>query len=172
LQKNEATLGIGDTARLNDYKTGARGKAIKQYQDRIDELQIKIGTKKEEQQKLMTFSPDSVFKDELQKIQEERAKKEADAKSPVKVSSPFGMRKHPITGVQAMHEGADVPMKEGDNVYAAEKGTVKISGSAAGYGNMIEIDHGNGRTTKYAHLKSMQVAVVVFYRWAPWELDY
>ena len=161
LQKNEANLSFDDKAKLNDYRstTGVRGKSIKQLEDRIGELQIKIGTKKEEQEKLMDFSPNSVFKDELKKLQQERADKEAEAKSPVKVSSPFGMRTHPITGRQMMHEGVDAPMKEGADVYAAEKGTVKISGAVGNYGNMIEIDHGNGKTTRYGHLKSMNVAV-------------
>jgi murein DD-endopeptidase MepM/ murein hydrolase activator NlpD len=83
----------------------------------------------------------------------------SDSNEPLRISSDFGMRAHPITGRMSYHEGVDYPMKEGSDVYAAEKGRVKISSSASGYGNMIEIDHGNGKTTRYAHLKSMNVAV-------------
>jgi murein DD-endopeptidase MepM/ murein hydrolase activator NlpD len=83
----------------------------------------------------------------------------SDPNAPLRISSDFGFRAHPITGRGSWHEGVDIPMNEGDNVYAAEKGRVKISSSASGYGNMIEIDHGNGKTTRYAHLKSMNVAV-------------
>ena len=83
----------------------------------------------------------------------------SDTNAPVRISSDFGLRAHPMTGRMSFHEGVDHPMNEGDNVYAAEKGRVKISGSASGYGNLIEIDHGNGKTTRYGHLKSMNVAV-------------
>ena len=83
----------------------------------------------------------------------------SDSNAPLRISSDFGFRAHPITGRGSWHEGQDYPMKEGSDVYAAEKGRVTISSSASGYGNMIEIDHGNGKTTRYAHLKSMNVAV-------------
>ena len=83
----------------------------------------------------------------------------SDSNAPVRITSDFGERAHPITGRRSWHEGVDIGMPEGTDIYAAEKGKVKISGSASGYGNMIEIDHGNGKTTRYGHLKSMNVAV-------------
>ena len=159
LEKNEAKLNVSDAAKLNSYRTGDRGKAVKQLEDRILELQTEISTKEKKQNELLSFDTKSIFNENLKTIQDKRAEEESKNNSPVKVSSPYGMRTHPISGRLAFHEGVDVPMKEGSNIYAAESGTVKRSGTASGYGNMIEIDHGNGKTTRYAHLKSMNVAV-------------
>lgn len=82
-----------------------------------------------------------------------------NSNAPIRISSDYGLRTHPISGRSSFHEGVDISMPEGTDIYASESGTVKRSGSATGYGNMIEIDHGNGKTTRYAHLKSMNVAV-------------
>ena len=163
-EKNK-TLDRFEIARLNQYRvpgsqgSPSRGESIEILKESIKKLDAQIEEKQKKVDKLMDFSPDTIFKDELKKLQDERAKKEAEAKSPVKISSDFGERAHPMTGRRSFHEGVDLLMNEGDNVYAAEKGTVKRSGSASGYGNMIEIDHGNGKTTRYGHLKSMNVAV-------------
>jgi hypothetical protein len=69
LIEDEATLGIVDKARLTDYKTGARGKAIKYYQDRIGELQTEIESKKGEQKKLMSFDTGARFNTNLANVQ-------------------------------------------------------------------------------------------------------
>jgi murein DD-endopeptidase MepM/ murein hydrolase activator NlpD len=67
------------------------------------------------------------------------------------VNSRFGMRIHPIYGVRAMHEGLDLAAKEGTPVVATADGVVTFNGSYGGYGRMVEINHGNGLTTRYAH---------------------
>jgi murein DD-endopeptidase MepM/ murein hydrolase activator NlpD len=159
LEKNEANLNVSDRAKLNSFRTGDRAKAVKQLEDSISQLQIEIEKKSVEQKRLLNFDTSSIFNKNLEKVREDRAEEESKNNSPVKVSSPYGMRTHPISGRLSLHEGVDVPMREGSNIYAAESGKVKRSGSASGYGNMIEIDHGNGKTTRYAHLKSMNVAV-------------
>ena len=83
----------------------------------------------------------------------------SNTNAPLRISSDFGMRAHPMTGLQTKHEGVDIPLKEGTDIVAVERGKVTSARNSSSYGNVIEIDHGNGRTTKYAHLKSMQVAV-------------
>jgi len=74
-----------------------------------------------------------------------------------KISSPFGGRKDPFTGRTAMHAGIDYRAKHGSSVRATASGVVKKAGRNGGYGKMVEIDHGNGLTTRYAHLSRILV---------------
>lgn len=78
------------------------------------------------------------------------------------VTSPFGMRTHPIKGVKRLHAGIDLGLPEGTPVYAANSGTVVKSinqGVKVGYGEYIVIDHNNGYQTLYGHLKERKVVV-------------
>ena len=74
-----------------------------------------------------------------------------------RLSSSFGYRDDPILGTRAMHRGVDIPGREGTPVHAAASGVVRFAGSAGGYGQMIEIDHGDGLTTRYAHLSRILI---------------
>jgi murein DD-endopeptidase MepM/ murein hydrolase activator NlpD len=75
------------------------------------------------------------------------------------MSSNFGPRSDPFTGATAMHAGIDFRGATGTPVRAAGSGRVAVAGVAGGYGNLVEIDHGNGVATRYAHLS--EIAVVV-----------
>ena len=66
-------------------------------------------------------------------------------------SSNFGWRLDPFTGQRAMHEGVDFVADHGTTIKAAAGGIVAYSDIHAGYGNMIEVDHGNGLVSRYAH---------------------
>lgn len=68
-----------------------------------------------------------------------------------RMSSPFGWRVHPITRASRLHTGLDFAAPKGTPIYAASNGVVSSSGYVSGYGNLIEIDHGSGVTTVYAH---------------------
>ncbi|QOJ29265.1 MAG: M23 family metallopeptidase [Ignavibacteriales bacterium] len=68
----------------------------------------------------------------------------------------FGMRLHPILNVRRMHEGIDIITPVGTPVYASADGEVVFAGRNSGYGLMVEIDHGFGYRTIYAHLSSVQ----------------
>lgn len=70
------------------------------------------------------------------------------------VSSPFGMREDPIHGQLSMHHGTDYAVPEGTPVRAAAPGRVLFSGTKPGYGETVILDHGNGITSIYGHLKS------------------
>ncbi|MCG8324464.1 MAG: M23 family metallopeptidase [Thiotrichales bacterium] len=75
------------------------------------------------------------------------------------VSSMFGWRTNPITGRKEMHEGMDFAARYGTDIFAVAAGIVTWSGQRYGYGNMVEIDHGNGYMTRYAHNRKNLVAV-------------
>lgn len=75
------------------------------------------------------------------------------------LSSKFGKRVDPFTGKMEEHKGIDVAGKEGSDVLATGDGVVIWSGERSGYGNLVEIDHGNGIVTRYGHNKELLVAV-------------
>lgn len=77
----------------------------------------------------------------------------------VEFSSGFGVRSDPFLGRPAMHTGLDFRAATGDPVRATANGKVVTSGWQGGYGRMIEIDHGNGLSTRYGHLSEINVKV-------------
>jgi murein DD-endopeptidase MepM/ murein hydrolase activator NlpD len=77
----------------------------------------------------------------------------------VDMSSPFGMRLDPFLGRPAIHTGIDLRGETGEPVHATAAGRVSIAGREGGYGNMIEINHGNGLATRYGHLSEIDVKV-------------
>jgi murein DD-endopeptidase MepM/ murein hydrolase activator NlpD len=75
------------------------------------------------------------------------------------LSSYFGKRTDPFTGKPANHTGIDFAGKRGDEIVAVADGVVTWSGDRYGYGVMVEINHGNGYSTRYAHNSENRVAV-------------
>ena len=76
-----------------------------------------------------------------------------------RITSPYGMRTHPITGVYKLHTGMDISAKIGDKFTAAAYGIVTKASYNSAYGNMVIIDHGGGVQTLYAHGSSIEVKV-------------
>ena len=68
------------------------------------------------------------------------------------ISSGFGVRRDPFTGAGALHKGLDFAGPMGAPIYAAAEGRVSFVGRKSGYGNVVEITHGNGLVTRYAHM--------------------
>jgi len=77
----------------------------------------------------------------------------------VDMSSPFGMRVDPFLGRPAIHTGIDLRGDIGEPVRATATGHVSIAGREGGYGNMVEINHGNGLATRYGHLSAIDVKI-------------
>src|SRR5579871_1510391 len=77
----------------------------------------------------------------------------------IDISSPFGVRADPFLHVAAMHTGIDFRGDVGDAVHATAAGTVTAAGWSGGYGKMVEIDHGNGLSTRYGHLSQITVDI-------------
>jgi murein DD-endopeptidase MepM/ murein hydrolase activator NlpD len=77
----------------------------------------------------------------------------------LEATSGFGVRSDPFLRGPAMHTGLDFRADIGEPARATAAGTVTIAGRNGGYGNMVEVDHGNGFATRYAHLSAIDVEV-------------
>ena len=75
------------------------------------------------------------------------------------VTSNFGYRGNPIGGGSGFHEGIDIGVDYGTPVRATAAGKVTMAGWVDGYGNLVEIDHGNGFVTRYGHNSMLLVTV-------------
>jgi murein DD-endopeptidase MepM/ murein hydrolase activator NlpD len=75
------------------------------------------------------------------------------------MSSGFGVRTDPFTRSPALHTGLDLLSDTGEPVHATANGKVTAAGWSGGYGKAIDIDHGNGFSTRYGHLSSIEVRV-------------
>jgi len=71
------------------------------------------------------------------------------------LSSGFGYRISPFTGLREFHKGLDISSRKGSKVIATADGVVTFAGKNGLYGNMIKIDHGHGMMTRYGHLEKM-----------------
>ena len=71
------------------------------------------------------------------------------------ISSYYGPRVHPITGVSGFHTGVDFAASNNSSILASKSGTVVFAGVQSGYGNVVILDHGNGIQTLYAHCSSI-----------------
>jgi murein DD-endopeptidase MepM/ murein hydrolase activator NlpD len=77
-----------------------------------------------------------------------------------KINNEFGFRRNPFGGrTYEFHPGLDIDGEQGQIAYAAGNGTIIKAGRQGGYGNMIEIDHGNGITSRYGHLSRIDVQI-------------
>ncbi|HZR37728.1 MAG TPA: M23 family metallopeptidase [Nevskia sp.] len=75
------------------------------------------------------------------------------------ITSPYGMRTDPFTGLRDYHPGIDFAAAEGSQVQSVAAGIVTAAGERSGYGNLVEIDHGNGYVTRYGHNEKILVKV-------------
>lgn len=75
------------------------------------------------------------------------------------ISSGYGYRTDPFTGGRDFHPGIDFDGNMGDTIVAVAGGVVSFSGTKSGYGKTVEIDHGNGLVTRYAHCSRLDVQV-------------
>ncbi|MEL6968248.1 MAG: M23 family metallopeptidase [Pseudomonadota bacterium] len=73
------------------------------------------------------------------------------------ISSQFGTRRDPFTGRRAIHAGLDYRAKTGTPIYATAGGKIIRAGRRGGYGKLVEISHGNGMSTRYAHMSRINV---------------
>jgi len=74
-----------------------------------------------------------------------------------RVSSGFGYRRHPVLRRRIKHQGIDLPKPYGAKVFPSRSGVVTFAGWQNGYGNMVEITHSNGESTRYGHLSKISI---------------
>ena len=129
----------------------------------INDFDLKDHTKKIEYAQLWTNLENLSYSEILNKIKINPNRYKAipaiipiDKKS-YEFTSKFGMRTDPLTGKWRRHDGHDFSAKKGTPVYAAADGVIKKSKYFGSYGNFIEIDHGYGYKTIYAHLNKRKV---------------
>jgi murein DD-endopeptidase MepM/ murein hydrolase activator NlpD len=77
----------------------------------------------------------------------------------IDLSSTFGVRIDPFLHIPAMHTGIDFRGDMGEPIHATAAGTVSNAGWSGGYGKMVEVDHGNGLSTRYGHLSQIDVKI-------------
>lgn len=75
------------------------------------------------------------------------------------LSSRYGYRSDPFTGRRTWHDGVDLAGKEGSDIIAVAAGVVTYADERYGYGNLVEVDHGDGLVTRYGHAKTIKVRV-------------
>ncbi|WP_150287393.1 M23 family metallopeptidase [Rhabdaerophilum calidifontis] len=75
-----------------------------------------------------------------------------------RISSRFGARSDPFLGTTRFHAGQDFAAATGTPIFSTGAGVVLSAGEAGGYGNLVQIDHGNGLVTRYAHLSEIHVS--------------
>ena len=73
------------------------------------------------------------------------------------ISSNYGYRADPLTGRTAFHGGIDFAGTEGSDVFSVADGVVTFAGKRTGYGNVVEVNHGDGLVTRYAHARAVAV---------------
>ncbi|MCI4662976.1 MAG: DUF5930 domain-containing protein [Neomegalonema sp.] len=78
-------------------------------------------------------------------------------KDSYRVSSSYGKRKNPVTGIWAMHHGLDLAAPKGTRIYPPVDGTVVFAGTQRGYGKVVKIDHALGFQTVYGHMSKIEV---------------
>ena len=123
--------------------------------DELSQAIDKLGLQLSDRQNQLSVMEDLVLNENLQKEVEPSGR-------PITkgwLSSYFGMRTHPISGRREMHKGIDFAGSMGGPVIAVAKGVVTYAGKRYSYGNLVEIAHGNGYSTRYAHNSILLVSV-------------
>lgn len=131
-----AAVGVGGPGPVQDMPAGA-------LQDGLAQVDAQFRT-----------SGDQLSVLEALLLGEEMERAALPSRSPVAssyVTSSYGYRADPFSGGRAFHRGIDFSARVGDPVMAVADGVVSYSGQRAGYGNVVEVDHGNGYVTRYAH---------------------
>ncbi len=150
ISNDENMVGIGGGSFNNelDFLSNPTEKKLSQVLSFVDDISRKVAFEKAQ------------YLDISQKLKENQKLYAAiPAIKPCngEISDGFGMRMHPILHIRRMHEGVDFVTDVGTAVYATGNGVVDFVGQRGGYGLAVEIDHGFGYRTVYAHLSQALV---------------
>lgn len=139
--------GIGGTDRYSqfDYYSQETSEILRSTASKLDRLERRLGV-----QKVSFAEVKNYYNTNQERL------KSIPAIRPVNgiIISGYGMRIHPVLRYKRMHEGIDFRADINTEVFATGDGTVKFAGRKGTFGNLIEIDHGFGFVTRYAHLST------------------
>lgn len=148
INPEERTLGVGGSSsleRLYDDFSGEVSDAL----NYIDKVSKRFEFEKSQYDEIVSkLNENKAFYESIPAIVPTNGKYSSDS---------YGMRVHPVLGVNKMHNGIDIITDVGTNVKSSGKGKVIFSGPKQGYGLAVEIDHGFGYRTIYAHLSKTLV---------------
>jgi murein DD-endopeptidase MepM/ murein hydrolase activator NlpD len=134
---------------------GSGGPFVPMSQPTLDDLTGALRTLSDaadDQGDLLTFAESRLLESRLKALMIPSSKP-----IDVPVGSGFGFRPDPFTGRRALHTGLDFPADTGTPILAAAGGVVRTAGWHPEYGQMLEIDHGNGLVTRYGHTSKILV---------------
>ncbi|TVR16228.1 MAG: M23 family metallopeptidase [Balneolaceae bacterium] len=140
-----AGVGGADIYSEFDYHSKEASEILRSTAARLDRLERRIGV-----QKLSFEEIKSYYNSNQNRLRNVPAIKPVNGI----IISGYGMRPHPVLGYRRMHEGVDFRAEVNSEVFATGNGVVKFAGRRGTFGNLLEIDHGFGIVTRYAHLNS------------------
>ncbi|SHI74515.1 Septal ring factor EnvC, activator of murein hydrolases AmiA and AmiB [Dethiosulfatibacter aminovorans DSM 17477] len=154
-EQNNYYMALEDVqSKRNDVEIASRAKEtyMSSLEDNIEEL-------KREEQKLLDASSEIENKIKQKQLEMKYAGGEMAWPAPgyYRITSPYGMRPHPLYGYWSMHTGVDVGVPMRSNIVAPNSGVVTYAGWYGAYGNIVLIDHGGGISTLMAHNTSVLV---------------
>lgn len=147
LSQDVRIAGVGGTDAYShfDFYNEDTSELLRSTASRIDQLERQIGIQKHSFDEVKAY-----YNQNQTRLRNMPAIKPANGI----IISGYGMRPHPILRYNRMHEGVDFRAEVNTEVYATGDGVVSFAGRRGAYGNLIEIDHGFGIVTRYAHLSS------------------
>ena len=155
IEKNVRYAGVGGSERYTDIreKDIAHEDMIVALNEKVDLLRRKLYIESKSQDEVVTMA------EKKEKLYAAiPAIQPISNKQLLALSSGYGWRTHPIYKVKKMHPGIDFAASIGTPIYATADGTVEqVSVKFSGYGKMVEIDHGFGYRTRYAHMHGFAV---------------
>lgn len=136
-------------------RPGEGGPFVPMVKPSLQELSLAVDRLDEAAQQnadLFTFAESRLFEQQLKALMVPNS-------PPVAVvsTSGFGFRSDPFSGRSALHTGLDFPAEPGTPIMASAGGVVIVSEYHSAYGNMVDVDHGNGLVTRYAHASRVMV---------------
>ncbi|HOJ07042.1 MAG: M23 family metallopeptidase [Ignavibacteriota bacterium] len=148
INPEERTFGIGGSSSLENFYDDFSGE-VSDALTNIDKVSQRFEFEKAQYNEIVSkLNQNRAFYESIPAILPTNGKYSSDS---------YGMRVHPVLGVNKMHNGIDIITDVGTNVKSSGKGKVIFSGSKPGYGLAVEIDHGFGYRTIYAHLSKIMV---------------
>lgn len=145
-----AGIGGADPYAHFDFYNKNTSELLRSTASRIDQLERRIGIQKHSFDEIKAY-----YNQNQTRLRNMPAIKPANGI----IISGFGMRTHPILRYNRMHEGVDFRAEVNTEVFATGNGVITFAGRRGAYGNLVEIDHGFGIITRYAHLSTFESGI-------------